>query len=194
MTVISSSQSFTRALHQSSLHKHNTLAPPSHVQQVARFQPKHPPRSQVQRETVRKAFLLEAIANLCSFPLVTNTRTVLSLLLLNPAHINPSTILFARLFGGIVIGGLTPPLLAGATNTKNGIESRRVVYLLLGVGELLLIPLLLLEGSKQGHAAALSPRAAYGAIMLLAPPLLWRLYILFVRPDMLGRYTEPKRE
>ena len=140
--------------------------------------------------TIRKAFLAEAIANLFSIPLITNTRFILSLLLLHPSDINPASILFARLFGGIIVGGLTSALLAGATNTRNGIESRRPTYLLLGLGEALLIPILAIEAAKEGMDAALSTKVAVGSIGLLAPPLVWRCYVLFVRPDLLGRYKE----
>jgi hypothetical protein len=143
--------------------------------------------------TIRKAFVLEAIANLFTIPLITNTRFVLSFLLLHPSHINPSSVLFARLFGGIIVGGLTSALLAGATNTRNGIESRRPTYLLLGLGEVCLLPMLALEAAKgNGPDAALSVKVAVVSIGMLAPPLMWRLYVLLVRPDLLGRYTETK--
>lgn len=142
--------------------------------------------------TIRKAFVLEAIANLFSLPIITNTRSVLSTILAHPSRdINPASILLARMLGGIVVGGLTSALLVGATNTRNGIESRRPVYLLLGLGEVALIPLLildLLEGSGEG--AALSQKAAAASVAFLVPPLLWRAYVLFVRPDMFGRYKE----
>lgn len=142
---------------------------------------------------IRKAFLFEAIANLFTIPLITHTRWTLSLLLLRPDHINPSSILFARLFGGIVVGGLTSALLAGATNTRNGIESRRPTYLMLGIGEAMLIPMLFLELVKDGgRDAALSKKVAGISIAFLIPPLLWRLYVLGVRPDLLGRYREEK--
>ncbi|OAK98721.1 hypothetical protein IQ06DRAFT_22755 [Phaeosphaeriaceae sp. SRC1lsM3a] len=142
---------------------------------------------------IRKAFLLEALANLFTIPLITNTRWVLSFLLLHPSDINPSSILFARLFGGIVVGGLTSALLAGATNTRNGIESRRPTYLLLGLGEACLLPILGIEAAKKGGTdASLSPTVAVVCMGMLAPPLLWRLYVLGVRPDLLGKYTEVK--
>ncbi|WWD19430.1 hypothetical protein CI109_103890 [Kwoniella shandongensis] len=146
-------------------------------------------------QAVSRAFLIEAVLNVASFPLITHPRFVLSLLLLQPHHINPSTVLFARLFGGLVVGVLTPLLLAGVPNTRNAIESRRITYLSLGLGECLLIPLLIGEALKGGKGtAALSPRASIGAIMCLAPPLIWRLYVLLARPDLLGRYKEIKRE
>ena len=93
------------------------------------------------------------------------------------------------------MGGLTPGLLAGYTNTRNGIESRRIVYLMLGLGEVLLIPILTFEAMKAGNRdAAISVKVAVGSIMSLLPPLLWRLYVLFVRPDLLGRYRDIKEE
>ncbi|KAH6860715.1 hypothetical protein BKA58DRAFT_443495 [Alternaria rosae] len=144
--------------------------------------------------TIRKAFLLEAFANLFTIPLITNTRWTLSLLLNNPSSdINPTSILFARLFGGLVVAGLTSALLAGATNTRNGVESRRPTYMLLGLGEALLIPMIVLDLFEGGGpGAALSKKVAAASVACLVPPLLWRLYVLFVRPDLLGRYTEEK--
>lgn len=69
-----------------------------------------------------------------------------------------------------------------------------MTYLLLGIGEALLIPVLLNEMLKDGgREAAVSKKVAGGSIGMLLPPLLWRLYVLGVRPDLLGRYTE-KRE
>jgi hypothetical protein len=145
--------------------------------------------------TVRRAFLIEAILNLCSFPLITHPRLVLSIILNHSSYINPASILFAKLFGGVVIGGLTPGLLYGYQNTRQGIDSRRSVYYALGLGEIILIPLLLQEAAKDGKSdAALSTHGALGAIMMLAPPLLWRIYVLFGHPEMLGRYTEVKTE
>ncbi|KAF1936557.1 hypothetical protein EJ02DRAFT_358837 [Clathrospora elynae] len=141
---------------------------------------------------IRKAFVAEALANLFTIPLITHTRSTLPLLLNNPSRdINPSSIFFARLFGGLIVGGLTSALLAGATNTRNGIESRRPTYLLLGMGEVLLIPLLVLELLEDGGVgAALSIKAAVAGIACLVPPLVWRLYVLCLKPDLLGKYTE----
>ncbi|KAH6615009.1 hypothetical protein C7974DRAFT_443076 [Boeremia exigua] len=151
------------------------------------------PDPNVDGSVIRKAFLTEAIANLFTIPLVTNTSWVLSFLLNHPSDINPSSILFARLFGGLVIGGLTSALLAGYTNTRNGIESRRPTYLLLGLGEACLIPLLVIEMLKDGgRDAAITKKVAGVSIGMLLPPLLWRIYVLGVRPDLLGKYTEKR--
>jgi hypothetical protein len=145
--------------------------------------------------TVRKAFLIEALLNAGSFPLITHPRFCLSLLLNNPSQINASSVFFARFFGGLVVGALTPGLLYGYQNTRQGIESRKTVYMALGVGECFLIPLLIIEAMKGGgRDAALSVHAALSAIFLLAPPLMWRIYAMFIRPEMMGRYTEIKQQ
>lgn len=144
---------------------------------------------------IRKAFLIESVFNLFSFPLLTNTRTILSYILNDPKHITPATILFARISTGIVIGGLTTALWTGLPNTKTAIESRPIVYLTLGGGELLLLPLLIIEALKGGgNDAALSVKASIVSMGCLAPILLWRAYTLFVRPDLMGRYREIKKE
>lgn len=92
-----------------------------------------------------------------------------------------------------MVGGLTSALLAGYTNTRNGIESRRPTYLLLGMGEACLIPLLVNEMLKDGgRNAAISKKVAGVSIGMLLPPLLWRLHVLVLRPDLLGRYTESR--
>ncbi|PVH92611.1 hypothetical protein DM02DRAFT_733593 [Periconia macrospinosa] len=140
---------------------------------------------EIRRDVNVTSFLLEGIANLFTLPLITNTASTLSLLLRNPAHINPATILFARLFGGVVIGGLSTALFVGATNTSTGIGSRKVTYLMLGVGEAVLIPILAAEAAKGSRAdAAITVKTALSSIAMLIPVLLWRFYVVFVRPDL----------
>lgn len=145
---------------------------------------------------IRRAFLIEAILNLCSIPMLTHPRFVLSITLKNPsAHVNPASILFLRLFAGVVVGGLTSALLTGLPNTRNAIESRKVTYILLGMGEGLLIPVLVLEAMKEGgRDAALTPTAAIATIGMLLPPLVWRVYTLVIKPQWFGRYREVKTD
>lgn len=143
---------------------------------------------------VRRAFLIESFFNFLSFPLITNPRFCLSLLLNHPSQINPATIFWTRLFGGLVVGCFAPILLMGYPNTRTAIEIRRPVYIMLGLGEMTIIPLLLNEFFKGGKGdAALTPLGAAGAVLTLATPFVWRLYTLFVRPEMLGKYKEVKR-
>ena len=65
---------------------------------------------------------------------------------------------------------------------------------MLGAGEVVLIPTILREVMRAGgRDAAISAKVAAGSIMCLVPPLAWRIYVLFVRPEMMGSYTEMKR-
>ncbi|KAH7085849.1 hypothetical protein BKA63DRAFT_27817 [Paraphoma chrysanthemicola] len=140
---------------------------------------------------IRRAFLIEATLNLFTLPLLTHPRLILSHILLRPSSITPSTILFARFFAGIVVFGLTSSLLFGARNTRNGIESRRPTYLLLGLGEAAMLPVLGMEVAKRGGVdAALSVRAAVVSMAMLAPGLVWRVYVCGWRTEWLGRYRE----
>jgi hypothetical protein len=133
---------------------------------------------------IQKAFLIESLFNFLSFPLITNTSLVLSYILKNPSQINPSTILFTRLFGGLIVGVLTPLLIFGLRTP----ETRKIVYISLGLGEGLLIPLLLGEAFKDGGVTglgkALTKGVALGAVGMLAPPCLWRVYCLGLRPEL----------
>jgi hypothetical protein len=64
---------------------------------------------------------------------------------------------------------------------------------LLGLGEVCLIPMLALEAAKgNSRDAAISVKVAVVSMGMLVPPFLWRLFVLFVKPEFLGRYTETK--
>lgn len=144
---------------------------------------------------VRIAFAVESIFNLFTLPLLTNTKTVLSHILNDPKYITPATTLFARMSSAIVIGGLTTALWTGIPNTKTALESRPIVYITLGGGELVLLPILILEALKRGGPdAALSLKACVVSIGCLAPILLWRAYALFVKPELMGRYRVVKKD
>lgn len=149
-------------------------------------------------ETVRQAFLLESILNLFTLPFIFAPRTILSWIMLDPSQaVNPGPVLWARCFGGLVVGALTPALWCGLPRTRRALESRRTVYLLLAGGELALVPLLVdqaLKGGQTERGAAISVKVAVMAMGGLIPPFLWRMWVLFVRPEMLGRYREVERK
>ena len=146
-------------------------------------------------EKVRRAFIVEGFLNLGTLPLITHPRTVLPYLLNHPNQINATSVFFARLFGVIIVAALTPGLFAGARNTRNGIESRSVVYTALGGAELVLIPMLLNEVMKGGrYDAVLGFKTALIGVLSVTPPLLWRIWVLYFRPELLGRYREVKQE
>jgi len=144
---------------------------------------------------VRKAFIFEGFLNLGTLPLITHPRTILPYLLNHPNHINATSVFFARLFGIIVVAALTPGLWAAARNTRNGIESRSVMYKALGGAELILIPMLLNEVMKDGaYDAVLGYKTALIGVLSVTPPLLWRIWVMYIKPEMLGKYKEVKRE
>jgi hypothetical protein len=144
---------------------------------------------------VRRAFLAEAIFHICTIPLVTHTRQYLSLFFLRPSDITPAVLFFARVFAGLILFGMTPALLYGVPNTAKAIASRRATYVMLAGTEVYLIPLLLVELSRGGtlkKGAVFSMGTTAGLMSLLVTPFLFRLYVLFVKPDMMGRLEEVK--
>jgi hypothetical protein len=144
-------------------------------------------------QPIRLAFLLESLLNLFTIPLITHPQVILPYILLDPKSITHSTLFFARLFGGLVVGALTTALWCGLPNTKPSIDSRPTTYILLAAGEMVLIPLLILEAMKGGkveRGAVISVKGCLGVIACLAPPLAWRVWVLGFRRELMGRYRE----
>lgn len=142
---------------------------------------------------VRRAFALEALLNLFTLPLLFYPKSILSHVVDDPATITPITELLAQVFAVLVVGALTPALLLGFPNTRQAIESRRAVYYVLGYGEFALILLLAWHALSGWEKRGLSQWACWGAIVFLIPPVLWRVFVLFFKPDMIGRYREYQR-
>lgn len=60
---------------------------------------------------------------------------------------------------------------------------------MLGGGEAVLIPVLVAHAlGVAGVEGAFGVLATWGAVGCLVPPVLWRAYALFVRPELFGRY------
>ena len=69
------------------------------------------------------------------------------------------------------------------------------MYITLGGAEVVLIPMLMNEVMKGGERnAILGYWTALMGVLSVTPPLLWRIWVLFVKPEMLGRYREVKGE
>lgn len=69
------------------------------------------------------------------------------------------------------------------------------MYTALGGAEVVLIPMLMNEVMKGGtRDAVLGYWTALMGVLSVTPPLLWRIWVLFVKPEMLGRYKEVKGE
>lgn len=142
---------------------------------------------------VRKAFVLEAIANLGIIPLVTHPRLVLPFVLANPAQINPAAILFTRMFGSLVAAVLSPLLFFGLRTR----ETQKLAYVCLAIGEGAWIPIFINEGLKHGQVArgaSLKPEVAWLMAAMLSTICLWRVYVLVLRPDMLSKPEALKRK
>ncbi|CAI6331996.1 unnamed protein product [Periconia digitata] len=135
---------------------------------------------------IRTAFLLEAIANLTALPLITHTEQTLSFLLDNQKDVNSAFVFFVRLFSVCVIGPLSTALFIGSTNTRSGIGSRKATYSMIAVSEILAILVLAAEVAQEGgRAPAISAQTAGASAAFFGSMLLWRIYVLFVKPDML---------
>lgn len=107
-------------------------------------------------------------------------------------ELNETAVLLARCVG-ILIMGLTPQLMLAYPSTKDAAEKRKIVYWTLGMGEAGLIPLLIWEAfraSDEHKAAGLwaggfSRKAALMCAANLIPLVLWRVYVLAVKPQWL---------
>jgi len=66
------------------------------------------------------------------------------------------------------------------------------VYYTLGAGELALIPVILWQtlGPGMGMGIGITLKALGTCLFFLVLPLALRVYVLFVRPELLGRYRE----
>lgn len=84
---------------------------------------------------------------------------------------------------------LTAPLLLGIPNTRTAIESRPIIYWTLFSGELFLISLFIHQANA-GASMGIGSSTLYMMCGSLAPLALWRLFVLFVRPDFMGRYID----
>lgn len=155
--------------------------------------PKHDPAT-----TVRRAFLGEALFHMVTIPLLSHPKEYMGLFILRPEEITLTTIFFIRIFAGLIIFGMTPALLHGLPLTDWAIHSRRATYTMLAGTEVFLIPLLIAELLKEGdvkNGAVLSPQVTLGLMTLLVVPFSFRIYALYVKPEMMGRVTvEAKRK
>jgi hypothetical protein len=137
------------------------------------------------------AFLAEACFHIITIPLLTHPSTYMSLFVLAPPSVlsDPFCRFMTRVFAAIIIFGMTPGLLYGLRNTKSSTQARRSTYILLAGTEVYFIPFLLVELAKGGDVrkgAVLSVKMTIVLLGALGLPLMFRLYALFVRPEMMG--------
>jgi hypothetical protein len=85
---------------------------------------------------------------------------------------------------------LSLPLFLGSRDTKDAVYSRRLLYYLLGAGEMVPILVMMWQLTLPETERGLSVRGVLASVACLAPSLVWRGYCLFWREDMFGRYRE----
>lgn len=132
--------------------------------------------------------VLEAAFNILgAIPMLFFPSTVASLMTSTGAA-SPATAQLLQWLGALTLG-LTPQLLLALQNTKTAIESRATVYVTLGAGEAMLIPVMLWQAGV-GDEGGFTGKALVRAAGVLLVPLVWRVYVLGWRPELLGRYVE----
>ena len=89
---------------------------------------------------------------------------------------------------GALFLGLTPQLFLAILNTRGAIESRPMVYYTLGAGDLVIVPLFMWQAWGAEGGSGITRKALGFAMGTLMSPLLFRAYVLFVKPSLLGRY------
>jgi hypothetical protein len=116
--------------------------------------------------------------------------SLLSCLVASPSYNTPAAGALLQWIGALTVG-LTPQLFLAWPNTRGALESRRMVYYTLGAGEVALVGLFLWQGFKDGRVEmGLSNKGLMVCAGNLIGPLIMRAYVLFWRPELLGRYRE----
>ncbi|MCJ1385688.1 hypothetical protein MMC17_008811 [Xylographa soralifera] len=115
--------------------------------------------------------------------------TLLQMISASSSPPDPLAAAMLQWLGGLTLALITPLLLA-VPNTKSGIESRPVVYSTMLSMEVALLPLIAWQ-AMIGNT--LSPKALANVAGGLMGPILWRIWVLKYRPELMGRYTEDKK-
>ncbi|MCJ1386503.1 hypothetical protein MMC17_009629 [Xylographa soralifera] len=137
---------------------------------------------------MRSALLIEALSNILgAIPMIFLTRPLLSLI--SSSAPSPLAVSLTQWLGGLICG-LAAPLLLAYPNTKRAMESRTTVYWTLGAGEGALVPVMLWQYMSQGQGSGLPGGFLLGAAGVLAATAAWRLWVMLVRPEWMGRYRE----
>ena len=108
--------------------------------------------------------------------------------------ITPLTETFALLFG-IMILTITIPMLLAIPNTRRGFELRVPVYTYLGSSEVMLVALFTYLYVVVGeNGSGMSDKSLLFAASNLALPMGFRAYVLWVKPQWIGRYHDASGE
>lgn len=149
---------------------------------------------------IRIAFVAEAILNvLAAIFMFLSPSTVLGYLATSssPTLVTPLSATVIQIIAGIFMS-IAVPLLLAVPNTRQGIESRGLVYIFLAATEVCLVGgLAYIALFRSEKETGVRVQALWGLVSNLIPPLAFRLFVLGVKPHWMGRYrdgTEKKRE
>ncbi len=117
----------------------------------------------------------------------------LSLLVSKPSEITATAQTLTQWLGALGYV-LTVPMLLAIPNTRRGIESRPTVYHSLAAGELCLIPLLLYQALVKQEESGMSRKGLLMGMASMLPHLPWRFFVLFGKPEWMGRYRDERKE
>lgn len=154
--------------------------------------------------TIQLALALEAAANVLSATcMLLYPRDILSLLtatpsstasLLNPTSAPPAAIYFLQWLA-VLTYGLTPQLLFALPEHRGARDKRWTAYITLGSIDVVLIPVMvwqaLMWGSDDGE---LTRRALLGCAGGLMPFMVWRVWVLGFRPELLEDSGESEKK
>ena len=145
--------------------------------------------------TIQLALALEASANifgatlmlLFPHPILTSlTSSSTPSLTASSPNPSPASIQLLQYLAAIVYG-LTPQLLLALPNQKGARDKRWTAYMTLGAGEGALIAVMLWQALRGEEVeGGLTRRALGGCVGALMPFMVWRGWVLGVRPEVLG--------
>ncbi|KAF2875169.1 hypothetical protein BDV95DRAFT_564454 [Massariosphaeria phaeospora] len=135
---------------------------------------------------LRYAFALESTLNLLGgITMLTYPSAMLSLLVSHPTLITNAAVSLTQWLGALSCG-LAVPLLLALPESPQAPAQRKLTYSTLLAGEGFLIPVMLLQAAGARDATGLTRKALVGALQVLVPPAVGRLYVLVRRPEWFG--------
>lgn len=102
----------------------------------------------------------------------------------NTSTIPPSTATFLQIYSCLVLA-LSLPIIQCIPETPGVAARRAMIFWTLGAGELFIIGLLLWK-AQDPEASGFTSRALIQAAGALVPYLIWRIWALWVDPELLG--------
>lgn len=142
---------------------------------------------------MRIALVIEAALNfLAATVMFLSPSTVLGYLATSssPTLVTPLSSTVIQIIAGIFMS-IAVPLLLAVPNTRQGIELRGPVYIFLFATEVCLVSgLAYIAIFRSEKETGVRVQALWGLVGNLIPPLVFRLFVLGVKPHWIGRYRD----